>query len=103
MTSGIEFDSIGDEILTVWENATLETDAPILTVVSELGQVDLGTLVEFDKNGQDNNQINIDNFRLGTDFNFTAAPVPEPASIAIWSLIGLGLIRYGRRRKRLKK
>lgn len=40
-------------------------------------------------------------FRLyGASLN---ASVPEPSSIAIWSLLGLGLVGYGRRRKRLKK
>ena len=96
----IEFDALGDEILTVWENATLETDAPILTVMAELGQSDLGTLLEFDKNGQDNNQFNIDNFQLGTDFDFSAAAVPEPASVAIWTFLGLAGFGYYRTRRK---
>jgi hypothetical protein len=82
------FDPLGVETLTVWRDATSELDAPLFNFTAELGQVDLGNLVTLNKLNQDNNQFNIDNFRIGTDFAFTPVVVPEPASIALWLLLG---------------
>jgi fibronectin-binding autotransporter adhesin len=73
MVGRIEFDPSGVETLTFWVNPVDEASAPILTATAELGQSDLGTTAVFNKSGQDNNRIFVDNFQIGTNFGFTAA------------------------------
>jgi hypothetical protein len=93
----VEFNAVGsDEVLTVWQDPTSESDAPLMTAQADIGVLDLGTSVVLNKNSQDNNQANIDNLKLGTDFHF----IPEPCTLTLASLSLLGLIGSGRRRKR---
>ncbi len=70
----------------------------------------LGLTAQLENNGADNPEdfVFFDEFRLGATYAdvtpFTVTPpdnvVPEPASIAIWTILGLCLVGYGYRRRK---
>ncbi|MCA9246764.1 MAG: NPCBM/NEW2 domain-containing protein, partial [Planctomycetales bacterium] len=62
-----------DDELVMWIDPVAETDAPALSVTADLGQSDLGSLLEFAKVNQDQVEMFFDNLAFGTNFDFTSA------------------------------
>ncbi|MEM7390908.1 MAG: hypothetical protein AAF492_01065, partial [Verrucomicrobiota bacterium] len=70
----VEFNPAGNETLTFWINPVDESSPPIAVASADIGQSDLGTQFIFRKAAQDNNNVFIDDFQLGSDFDFLTAP-----------------------------
>ena len=93
-----------DEALAVgasWFNNNGDINAP-----AEFLDADIAEILVYDRALTDE-ELNQVGFYLqdkwGIDAQFTAPPaVPEPASVAIWSMLGLGLVGFGYYRARRK-
>ncbi|MCA9267930.1 MAG: hypothetical protein KDA41_05640 [Planctomycetales bacterium] len=90
-----------DEFEPVTPDAIANSTAPNMT------QLDLFTVRSVGIGGDDavfiDDLIFADNFADALGIPAVAAAVPEPASIAVWALLGLGCAGFGYVRARLKK
>ncbi|MEM7396734.1 MAG: hypothetical protein AAF492_30765, partial [Verrucomicrobiota bacterium] len=74
----VDFDSgpLAAETLTLWIDPNDELDAPALVASAETFRRDLGTAVTFRREDELGNLLYIDDFKLGTDFNFSLPADP---------------------------
>ena len=84
-----------EEIFTETETYSWDTYAHYVTYDFELSQAKTSRIFFDQDHATDYYGIRIDNVKL----EFLANPVPEPATIAVWSILGLSGIGYGVRRK----
>lgn len=96
-----------DELFTIHEDqagqVSFDGGDNFWSFADELTAINGGTPLGQPFQIGDETFVQLSNAGTGTGLLLAAAPVPEPASIAIWSLIGLALCGFGCYRFRSKK